>query len=279
MLLPTGKVAFWGRPPLLGGKRENLSQFWLWDPVTGGLSRHDAPPVDLDGDGVRETPAPLFCSGQSLLADGQLFVAGGNLGNPASLGGSTPNWRGLDRAYTFDPWSVTWREQPRPRHGRWYPSQVELADGRIAILAGYDEVGNGAKNLELEVFTPAAERGGVGTMTYHPAGNRDTGFYPHLFTLRDGRVFLGGPDRGDSGLLDPAALDSLVPGSAWTSFGRTTDYRVGGNAILWPQGVPGDMRVTLLGGYSYTPRAATRSPTPRPSRGAAGRSTAPASRA
>ncbi len=251
VLLPTGKVAFWGRPPLLGGKRDNLSQFWLWDPVTGGLSRRDAPLIDLDGDGVAETPAPLFCSGQSLLADGQLFVAGGNLGNPASLGGSTPNWRGLDRAYTFDPWSETWREQPRPRHGRWYPSQVELADGRIAILAGYDEVGLGAKNLELEVFTPAAERGGVGTMTYHPAGNRDTGFYPHLFTLRDGRVFLGGPVRGDSGLLDPAGLNSLLPGSAWTNFTRTTEDRVGGNAILWPQGVPGDMRVTLLGGYRY----------------------------
>ena len=121
VLLPTGKVAFWGRPPLLGGKRENLSQFWLWDPVTGGLSRHDAPPVDLDGDGDADAPAPLFCSGQSLLADGQLFVAGGNLGNPADLGGSTPNWRGLDRAYTFDPWTLKWVEQPRPRHGRWYP--------------------------------------------------------------------------------------------------------------------------------------------------------------
>jgi hypothetical protein len=251
VLLPTGKVAFWGRPPLLADKRENLSQFWLWDPVTGSLVRRDAPRIDLDGDGVDETPAPLFCSGQSLLADGQLFVAGGNLGNPAYLGGSTPNWRGLDRAYTFDPWTETWREQPRPRHGRWYPSQVELADGRIAILAGYDEVGLGDKNLELEVFTPAAERGGLGTMTYHPAGNRDTAFYPHLFTLRDGRVFLGGPDRADSGLLDPAGLDSLLPGSAWTSFAPTHEYRVGGNAILWPQGAPGDMRVTLLGGYRY----------------------------
>ena len=109
VMLPTGKVAFWGRPPLLGGRRENRSQFWLWDPVTGGLVRRDAPRIDLDGDGIAETPAPLFCSGQSLLADGQLFVAGGNLGNPDELGGSTPEWRGLDRAYTFDPWTETWR--------------------------------------------------------------------------------------------------------------------------------------------------------------------------
>ena len=160
VLLPTGKVAFWGRPPLLGGGARTCRSSGSGTRSTGGLSRHDAPPVDLDGDGDADAPAPLFCSGQSLLADGQLFVAGGNLGNPAALGGSTPNWRGLDRAYTFDPWTLTWREQPRPRHGRWYPSQVELADGRIAILAGYDEVGHGAPNLELEVFTPAAGAAG-----------------------------------------------------------------------------------------------------------------------
>ncbi len=109
VMLPTGKVAFWGRPPLIGGQRENRSEFWLWDPVGGGLTRHDAPLMDLDGDGIAETPAPLFCSGQSLLADGQLFVAGGNLGNPASIGGNTPQWRGLNRAYTFDPWSLSGR--------------------------------------------------------------------------------------------------------------------------------------------------------------------------
>ena len=204
VMLPTGKVAFWGRPPLIGGKRSNRGDFYLWDPATNSVSTHAPEPILIDGELV---PAPLFCSGQSLLADGQLFVAGGNLGNPASLGGATPQWRGLDRAYTFDPWTLEWTEQPRPRHGRWYPSQVELADGRIAILAGYDEVGQGNKNIELEVFTPAAERGGVGTLDYYPAGNRDTAFYPHLFTLKDGRVFLGGPDKGDSGILDPAELE------------------------------------------------------------------------
>jgi hypothetical protein len=251
VMLPTGNVAFWGRPPLVGGTRENRGDFYLWDPASGEVTAHEPPQVDLDGDGVGDVPAPLFCSGQSLLADGQLFVAGGNLGNPSYLGGDTPQWRGLDRAYTFDPWTLTWQEQPRPRHGRWYPSQVELADGRIAILAGFDEVGQGNKNIELEVFTPAAERGGIGTLDYYPAGNRDTAFYPHLFTLKDGRVFLGGPDKADSGLLDPAGLNGLVPGGAWASFTPTNQYRVGGNAILWPQGAPGDTRVTLLGGYTY----------------------------
>jgi hypothetical protein len=247
VLLPTGKVAFWGRPPLIGGRVENRSEFWLWDPATGGLSRHDAPAIDLDGDGVPETPAPLFCSGQSLLADGQLFVAGGSLGYPDYLGGDTPNWRGLDRAYTFDPWSLTWQEQPRPRHGRWYPSQVQLPDGRIAILAGFDEHGQGVKNIEMEVFTPAAQRGGVGTMTHHLAGDRDTAFYPHLFTLPGGKVLMAGPDANDSAVLDPALLDGA--GSAWTNLSPLHHSRVGGNAVLHPSGA-----VTLLGGWDYVPQ-------------------------
>ena len=167
------------------------------------------------------------------------------------MGGSTRDWRGLDRAYTFDPWSLTWREQPKPRRGRWYPSQVQLADGRIAIIAGFDETGTGVKNLELEVFTPAAERGGLGTMTHHPAGDRDTAFYPHLFTLPNGKVLMGGPDRNDSALLDPAALDGLATGSAWTELPDTNAYRIGGNAVLWPQGAEHDSRVTLLGGFTF----------------------------
>ena len=96
-------------------------------------------------------------------------------------------------------------------------------------------------------------------------------------------MFLGGPDKLDSGLLDPAGLDGLVTGSAWTSFAPTNVYRVGGNAILWPQGAPGDTRVTLLGGYTYSGAGRRRGGRHRDvrhrrRRPPAGRSTARASR-
>ena len=79
-------------------------------------------------------------------------------------------------------------------------------------------------------------------------------------------MLLGGPDTGDSGLLDPARARPLIAGSAWTSFARTNAYRVGGNAILWPQGAPGDTpRDAARRLHVHVPRAATRSPTPRPS--------------
>jgi Domain of unknown function (DUF1929) len=250
VMMPTGKVAFWGRPPLDSqGHRANDSEFWVWDPASGALAEKDAPDIQIGG---RTEPAPIFCSGQSLLPDGELFVAGGNLGNPISLGGSTPLYQGLDTAFTFNPWTLTWTRQPDMQHGRWYPSQVELADGRIAILAGGDENGNEDHNTQLEVFTPAATPGGVGTVTHHAAGDHDTAFYPHLFTLPGGNVLLGGPTKPDSGLLDVSRLDDPAAGSAWTSFAHTVVDRVGGNAILWPQGAPGDTRMTLLGGYYFT---------------------------
>ena len=110
VMLPTGKVAFWGRPPLIGGKRENRSEFWLWDPATGGLTRHDAPPIDLDGDGVPETPGAAVLL-RPVAARRRPAVRGRRQPRQPGLIGAAPrrSWRGLDRAYTFDPWSLTWR--------------------------------------------------------------------------------------------------------------------------------------------------------------------------
>jgi Domain of unknown function (DUF1929) len=258
VMLPTGKVAFWGRPPLDElGHRANDSQFWLWDPVSGDLVEKDAPEIEIDG---KMEPAPIFCSGQSLLADGELFVAGGNLGNPQSLGGKTPLYQGLNTSFTFDPWTETWTRQPDMEHGRWYPSQVELPDGRIAVLAGGDENGNEDDNQELEVFTPSATLGGKGTITHYPAGDRLTAFYPHLFSMPGGNVLLGGPTKPDSGLLDLSKLGDPLNGSAWTNLGRLIVDRVGGNAILWPQNAPGDTRMTLLGGYYFTDQGGDATP-------------------
>ena len=141
-----------------------------------------------------------------------------------------------------------WREQPRPRHGRWYPSQVQLPDGRIAILAGFDEHGQGGKNIEMEVFTPAAQRGGVGTHELPPGRQSRTAFYPHLFTLPGGKVLLAGPDASDSAELDLALLNNTTPESAWddADLSSLNHSRVGGNAVRHPTGA-----VTLFGGWDY----------------------------
>ena len=156
--------------------------------------------------------------------------------------------------------------------GRWYPTQAMLADGRIAILAGWDETGTQADNPDLDVFTPAAVRGGRGRMTRYATGARPgTSYYPHLFTMPDGRLLLGGSEPGESALLDPARLSTTPGPSAWTNLpDLASQYRYSASAVLLPAGPNGSSRVAILGGLELsqagtldavpTRRSSTRAP-------------------
>src|SRR5439155_1555320 len=79
-------------------------------------------------------PAPIFCSGLSQLANGDVVVAGGNLiyGDTFADDGYT-TFAGLNTIFTFDPFTETWVQQPDMAHGRWYPTQTLLPDGRTII--------------------------------------------------------------------------------------------------------------------------------------------------
>ncbi|WP_157251512.1 glyoxal oxidase [Patulibacter americanus] len=252
-MLPTGKVAYWGRGALeTTWLRTNAAPFYLWDPDTGESKRIDPPQetIDFDGDGQADdvAPAPLFCSGQSLLPSGELYVAGGNAFYPSYGNNRHEEYGGWGGTYSFDPWTETWTTQPDMNHGRWYPTQVLLPDGRIGITSGYDEVGKGADNQEFELFTPAAGRGGVGTMTSSLPAKRETyGFYPHMQILPGGRLGFVGQTEGDTRSLDPADLSRPgAEGSAWDQGPRTaSSARVGGSAAL----LPGTSRMMFLGGY------------------------------
>ena len=137
-LLPTGKVMVFSYPQVPEWK--NSAEAWLWDPATGDLTRKD-PPLWLDPkDGVLK-PANIWCAGQTFTADGELVVFGGNLDFESGPTG----WKGLNKVYTFDPFANDgegeWHEQPDMAHGRWYPTGVRMADGRIPITSGLDETG------------------------------------------------------------------------------------------------------------------------------------------
>ncbi|MDX6643830.1 MAG: hypothetical protein QOD76_1792, partial [Solirubrobacteraceae bacterium] len=234
-LLPTGKVMLWGYPPVSGGTRPNTGNAWLWDPALGYASsafKRVAPPGDT----------PIYCSGETLLANGDLFIAGGNLDLSTN--------KGLNVAFTFNPLNETWHQQGNLEHGRWYPGQVQLPDGRVAILGGYTENGNTENNSQLEVWPrrdlPApddASRDAEGVPVEHVAsGDRATALYPHLFLTPAGKVLLAGPAAEDSSLLDLGAF-------SWSDLGHLPGElgRIGGNAVL----LPGGGSVMQVGGYDY----------------------------
>jgi galactose oxidase-like protein len=217
-MLPTGKVLWFSYPvnpnPIAGGPDVvNTAQAWLWDPATGRTKRVD-PPLWLDPKDGKMKPANIWCAGTSFLADGRVVVAGGNLDYRVP-GVAGKEFKGLDKVYTFDPFSETWTEQPDMEDGRWYPSQARLPDGRTVILSGLDSSGRTdiyPTNKSIEVLTPSDESNlrGVGQVDRIP-GNRgdvgmppDGGLYPHTFWMPSGKLLIAGPEENDFWYLDGA---------------------------------------------------------------------------
>ena len=253
VLLPTGKVLWFGPP----GNRftTNTSAAMLWDPATGEQTRVDPPLLPDPSDGDKLKPANIYCSGQALLANGTVLVAGGTAGRGASP-------LGLDKIFTFNPFDETWTRQPDMPHGRWYPTQVLLPDGRQAIMSGLDETDGGRRNKTIEVFTPSPDPNGVGTLTTlvndsgAPAVRGEAGMppegglYPRMFAMPSGKTLVAGPERNDSWYLHTPGSDDRV---AWSETPDPATTRTYGNSVLEPPapGVttpPPSSKVLQIGG-------------------------------
>jgi Domain of unknown function (DUF1929) len=251
VMLPTGKVMWWSYPDPFGPDRRNTAQAWLWDLRSGSFKRID-PPLWLDPADGQLKPANIWCSGNSLLADGRVLVAGGNLDYALGPGSAA----GLNKVYTFDPFTESWTEQPDMPHGRWYPTQVLQPDGRTVIMSGLDESGADVAqtNKDVELFTPSAGRNGRGTVTRlairGPGGPPDGGLYPHTFLMPSGRTLVAGPYPSDSWLFD-----RIGPANAflWADLPDLAQPRYWGTAVLAPGGPRGSGRVSLIGGSPYAP--------------------------
>jgi hypothetical protein len=194
-LLPDGRVLSWGR----------VGEPQVWDPSTRGFT------------GV-PSATPLFCAGHSFLADGRLLVTGGHLSDS----------HGLPDANLFDPVTTTWIPVSPMAHGRWYPTNTTLADGRVVALAGTDENGD-------TVTVPEVWDGGDWTELLGAA--RTLPYYPRTFVAPNGLVFYAGELR-ETAYLDPSGPGSWTP-VANSLYGQR-DY---GSAVMYRPG-----KVLIVGG-------------------------------
>jgi hypothetical protein len=221
VMLPTGKVLYFTGP--------DIGHAYLLDPVTQTTENVDPP--SLPG---QTSPANIFCAGQSLLADGRVLIVGGTVTRRV----------GARTIFTFDPFTKTWARHPDMRHGRWYPSQLLLADGRTAILDGLDERGEPFTNPDIEVYDTSVDTVSVaavrGMTGQPPAG----GLYPHLFLMPSGRALVAGPQREDSWFFE----SSPGAGLTWEDAPNLTTRRSWASGVLMPGGAQGSSTVELIGG-------------------------------
>jgi len=118
----------------------------VWDPVAGTIA-------------VQNIPWDIWCNGMCFLPDGRALITGGSKPYP------TNDFEGLRNTTLFDPETSRFTKAEDMAHGRWYPTNVALPDGRTATFSGYDETGNPNKRSRS---TPSAAAGARKTRTGRP---------------------------------------------------------------------------------------------------------------
>lgn len=248
-LVPNGR----GKVMLMGGDEHDKSQAdakdihhtRLYDVATNTLSDVGSPQADV------------FCCGHAYLGNGCWLVGGGTErwndpgehdehvdehGNPRN------HWSGSRECALYQPFKQEWmpasQMQTEPGQktrggGRWYPTLITLADGRVLAVGGHPLVDHddptrndgrhGAWMPEIyDADTDSWEYVG-GHWIYvdwfdvdpevelpkgqtRPEGVTNYLYYPRLFVVPGGRVFMASPNDGNCGWYDPGTgmIDALL---------------------------------------------------------------------
>src|SRR5919109_3899827 len=165
----------------------------VWDPVAGTFA-------------VQTIPWDLFCNAMSFLADGHVLTTGGNMQyNP---------FTGLRTTTIFDPATERFTQMQDMARGRWYPSNVGLADGSVMTFSGW--LDTGGTNNAVEIFRLPSGWSPEMFAPFTPP------LYPWLHLLPDGRVFESGAQPA-SHIFDPKT-QTWTTSVATTQFGQTRNY-------------------------------------------------------
>jgi Domain of unknown function (DUF1929) len=214
----------------------------------------------------------MFCSGHTALSDGRIFFSGG--GNP-SLGvfGTSRStvyvpievgtWEGVGSAGREE-WDLDGVPPIQPvETRRWYPSCTTLGDGTVLVTdggvhgCGADSVaGNPNIPVVLEVNSGPPSQWTWNPLylaEYNQCSNPpfDLAWYPFIFQLNDGRVFMAGSHYANATTDFPLGKSTLVfdvGAETWSLFPNPApaDSIKGGSAVMFQ--VNGSYRIMKSGG-------------------------------
>jgi hypothetical protein len=195
-LLPNGKVLAYdsiGDNATETYPVQDHTRATVWDPATGTQT-----PVTVD------TGFNIFCSGLAHLADGRMFMAGGN---------KDQQLNGIVQTHLFDPATNLWSLGPNMLGGRWYPTVTALNNGEMLITSG-------------RVNTPEV-RTVAGSLRALSTASLSLPLYPWMDVAPNGMTFYSGPDQ------TLRALNTAGTG-AWQTLGQrdTINRDYGGHALF-----------------------------------------------
>jgi hypothetical protein len=154
-------------------------------------------------DDIQNNDGDMFCTDVAQLADGRILIAGGtdwynepavmdrDSGDPDDVG--FVELEGLRNARIFDPATNTYSQAGHMKFGRWYPSLVTLADGKVLVASGVTKLVKsmqGSQVRRTETFNPAT---GQWTENYTgPESENSLPLYPRLNLMPNGKIFYAG---------------------------------------------------------------------------------------
>jgi hypothetical protein len=237
----------------------NLGSYQVWDPSTGV-----AGPVKPIG-------RNSFCAGQCALADGTIFVAGGQDG----VGGVevTGEWDkyfaalfgtnngALRDMQTYDPIADTWTRWPDLADGRYYPTCQILPDGTAFVAGGLSNLqqwvlsgANWCENDQFETVLPGELFAGPTPQRKFRSADQ----YPIIRLLPGSRQLFVHTEDGTS-IFDLDSV-SFVQGAEFMppaqdavgqTVGRQT-YPMQTGHVLLPQKEGDAPRILIVGGSTWT---------------------------
>ncbi len=233
----------------------------LLDPETGTFKRIDSPPAWQYG-----TTNDLFCVGHVQLPDGNVLFVGGT-GRYYPGGG----FDGTKQINLYDWRTEQWKAIGEMKDGRWYPSLISLADGKVVIFSGLKWKQFNQINPSIEIYDPTTQKLAYfdpRTLENSPFNTKiesediydSIDLYPRVFPLKDGRLLITGDEAGIPGVLVPhssqqsylMSIEEAADGELSISFEVGPERGETSKAYGTGLQVPDSEDVLLLGGIIGT---------------------------
>ncbi len=184
------------------GDYDAINNTSLFDPETQKFQRIASPPAIQYGESN-----DLFCAGHLHLANGNvLFISGTGRYYPGG------RFTGSKQVNIYDWQTGEWSTVGQMKEGRWYPTLVSLADGKIVIFSGLKINSPNQINPSIEIYDPKTEKfqyidlTGIENSPFNTyiedADGYDTiDLYPRVFPTADGRLLITGDEAGIANVL------------------------------------------------------------------------------